>query len=75
MQTNNVINTHEHVNNIQKESPRTYVNCVFVYLLCVIVVAEVCTTSCTYAPVICIHAPPPTGMGGDNDFSLFRALV
>ena len=28
-----------------------------------------------YAPVICIHGPPPTGMGRDNDFSLFRALV
>ena len=28
-----------------------------------------------YALVICIHSPLPTGMGGDNDFSLFRALV
>ena len=24
---------------------------------------------------VSIPPPPPTGMGGDNDFSLFRALV
>ena len=27
------------------------------------------------APVICIHCPPPTGMGGDNDFLKIKALL
>ena len=27
------------------------------------------------APIICIHGPQPTGMGGDSYFSILKSLV
>ena len=37
--------------------------------------AATASLSAIYAPVICIHCPPPMEMGGYNGFSLSRALL
>ena len=41
-----------------------------------VITAATASISAIHAPVICIHCPPqPMGMGGDNGFSLSRALL